>query len=96
MDVKDVYKNLGSEVAKACRDCCKSSPRTVARRWKKSAAARYCAEKIKPQMAKVRIACDDAERLMDADLYPFPTYETILYSHHEDSVSGTTLDDVMD
>jgi glutamine synthetase len=40
----------------------------------------YC-ETIKPQMEKLRATVDKAEELMSADVYPFPTYESLLYSH---------------
>merc|ERR1711937_132717 len=40
----------------------------------------YC-ETVKPQIETVRSMVDKAEELMSADLYPFPTYEQLLYSH---------------
>jgi glutamine synthetase len=40
----------------------------------------YC-EKIKPQMEALRAVVDKAEELMSTDVYPFPTYEELLYSH---------------
>jgi glutamine synthetase len=40
----------------------------------------YC-ETIKPQMENLRSQVDKAEELMSVDLYPFPTYEQLLYSH---------------
>ncbi len=50
----------------------------------KAASAKYAAKVIKPQMSVVRTLCDDAERLMRADLYPYPTYQSILFAHHEE------------
>lgn len=44
--------------------------------------ATHLCDVVKPQMEKVRKAVDTAEGLMDADLYPYPSYETMLYSHH--------------
>lgn len=44
--------------------------------------AEHLCDVVKPQMAKVRAAVDKAEGLMDAELYPYPSYETMLYSHH--------------
>jgi len=47
-----------------------------------AAEAAYLCEKVKPQMNAVRAAVDEAERLMRKDLYPYPTYEDLIYSHH--------------
>lgn len=44
--------------------------------------ATFLCDVLKPQMEKVRSTVDTAEGLMDADLYPYPSYETMLYSHH--------------
>jgi len=46
------------------------------------AEASYLCEKVKPQMAAVRAAVDKAEGLIQKDLYPYPTYEEMIYSHH--------------
>merc|ERR1711881_90772 len=40
----------------------------------------YC-ETVKPQLENLRSNVDEAEALMSKDLYPFPTYEDLLYSH---------------
>jgi glutamine synthetase len=40
----------------------------------------YC-ETVKPQMEALRSVVDKAEELMASDVYPFPTYEQLLYSH---------------
>jgi len=37
---------------------------------------------VKPQMEALRGAVDRAETLMSVELYPYPTYEDLLYSHH--------------
>jgi glutamine synthetase len=37
---------------------------------------------VKPQMDKLRKLVDKAENVMEIGLYPFPTYEQLLYSHH--------------
>lgn len=47
--------------------------------------AKYCVESIKPQLEAVRAASDTAERLVDADLWPFPKYKDILYTHHSEA-----------
>ncbi|CAE8615035.1 unnamed protein product [Polarella glacialis] len=44
--------------------------------------ANYLCEQLKPQMEAVRALVDRAEGLLEAGLYPFPTYEALLYSHH--------------
>jgi glutamine synthetase len=44
--------------------------------------AEYLCNSVKPQMVKVREAVDKAEGLMQKALYPYPTYEDIIYSHH--------------
>jgi glutamine synthetase len=44
--------------------------------------AEYLCNNVKPQMAKVREVVDKAEGLMQKALYPYPTYEDIIYSHH--------------
>jgi len=44
--------------------------------------AEYLCETVKPQMGKVRELVDKAEGLMTRSLYPFPTYEEMVYSHH--------------
>jgi glutamine synthetase len=41
----------------------------------------YC-ETVKPQMESLRSHLDKAEQLMSTDVYPFPTYEQLLYSHY--------------
>jgi len=44
--------------------------------------AAYLCNTVKPQMEVLRKCVDDAELFMDKSLYPYPTYETILYDHH--------------
>jgi glutamine synthetase len=44
--------------------------------------AEYLCNSVKPQMVKVREVVDKAEGLMQKALYPYPTYEDIIYSHH--------------
>jgi len=46
--------------------------------------ARYCLEHVKPAMEKVRESADQAELLIHKDLYPYPSYAEILYSHLSD------------
>jgi len=42
----------------------------------------YLCDIVKPQMAAVRVLVDKAEGLLEAGLYPYPTYEELIYSHH--------------
>jgi len=44
--------------------------------------AEYLCDVVKPQMDAVRGFVDAAERLMSKGLYPYPTYEAMLYQHH--------------
>ena len=44
--------------------------------------ATYLCDTVKPQMVALRAAVDKAEGLMESGLYPYPTYEAMIYSHH--------------
>eukprot|EP00927_Polykrikos_kofoidii_P022298 TRINITY_DN2084_c0_g1_i4.p1 TRINITY_DN2084_c0_g1~~TRINITY_DN2084_c0_g1_i4.p1 ORF type:complete len:701 (+),score=125.60 TRINITY_DN2084_c0_g1_i4:86-2188(+) len=44
--------------------------------------ATYLCDVIKPQMSVIRTLVDKAEGLIEAHLYPYPTYEELIYSHH--------------
>jgi len=44
--------------------------------------ATYLCDTVKPVMAALRTAVDTAENLLENGLYPFPTYEAMIYSHH--------------
>jgi len=44
--------------------------------------AQYLSDVIKPQMLVIRALADKAEGLMEKGLYPYPTYEELVYSHH--------------
>merc|ERR1719235_154799 len=46
------------------------------------AEATFLCDTVKPQMDQVRALVDQAEGLMEAGLYPYPSYEALLYSHH--------------
>jgi len=46
------------------------------------AEAKYLCDTIKPQMLAVRALVDKAEGLLEKGLYPYPTYEEIIYAHH--------------
>ena len=44
--------------------------------------ARYCVDVLKPQMEEVRALSDTTERMVSADLWPYPKYSEILFHHH--------------
>merc|ERR1740116_792802 len=44
--------------------------------------ADFLCDIMKPQMDAVRRLVDQAEGLMEKSLYPYPTYEAMLYHHH--------------
>jgi glutamine synthetase len=44
--------------------------------------AEYLCSTVKPQMVKLRDVVDKAEELLEKGLYPYPTYEEMIYSHH--------------
>ena len=46
------------------------------------AVAAYQRTTVKPLLAVVRAACDAAEGLCKKEIWPFPDYETCVYSHH--------------
>jgi glutamine synthetase len=46
------------------------------------AEAAHLCDEVKPQMVKLRGLVDKAEGLLESGLYPYPTYEELLYSHH--------------
>jgi len=46
------------------------------------AEAEYLCDKVKDQMVKVRSLVDEAEGVLAKELYPYPTYESMLYHHH--------------
>jgi glutamine synthetase len=46
------------------------------------AEAAYLCNTIKPQMEAVRLLVDEAEGLIEKCLYPYPTYDEMVYSHH--------------
>jgi len=44
--------------------------------------AEYLCNIVKPQMETLRKLVDEAEDLMESSLYPYPSYEMMLYHHH--------------
>jgi len=46
------------------------------------AEAKYLCDVIKPQMLAIRKLVDKAEGLLEDGLYPYPTYDQLIYSHH--------------
>ena len=47
-----------------------------------AAEAAYLCDVCRPKMDALRAAVDAAEAEMDAALYPYPTYEALVYGHH--------------
>jgi glutamine synthetase len=45
------------------------------------AQAEYCAQTLKPKMNELREVVDMAERLCEADLWPYPKYDEIVFHH---------------
>merc|ERR1712232_1437218 len=46
------------------------------------AEATYISDTIKPQMQAIRTLVDKAEGLLEKGLYPYPSYEELIFSHH--------------
>jgi glutamine synthetase len=46
------------------------------------AEAHYIKNSLKPQLRATRLAAEAVEKLLEKKLYPFPTYQDILFSHH--------------
>eukprot|EP00427_Karlodinium_veneficum_P011192 CAMPEP_0169086188 /NCGR_PEP_ID=MMETSP1015-20121227/13562_1 /TAXON_ID=342587 /ORGANISM="Karlodinium micrum, Strain CCMP2283" /LENGTH=772 /DNA_ID=CAMNT_0009146329 /DNA_START=62 /DNA_END=2380 /DNA_ORIENTATION=- len=74
-DRPDVYSEIKLENDKL-RSLMKSIPHDL------EAEAFFFCDTVKPQMAKLRSLVDQAEDMMQAGLYPYPTYEALCYSHH--------------
>jgi len=76
-DRQEVYTGIAAEINKL-KDMIGALPSGLA------AQAAYLCDTVKPQMGAVRSLVDKAEGLIAKELYPYPTYETILYSHHSE------------
>merc|ERR1711948_85456 len=74
-DRESVYGNIKKETDKLSQLFAKK-PHDLA------AEATYLCDVVKPQMGVVRGLVDKAEGLLQKTLYPFPTYEQMIYSHH--------------
>jgi len=71
----EVYASIVQENNKL-KELCAALPEGLAEQ------ATYLCETVKPQMSAVRTLVDEAEGLIERSLYPYPTYETLVYSHH--------------
>eukprot|EP00416_Gambierdiscus_australes_P016997 CAMPEP_0171064736 /NCGR_PEP_ID=MMETSP0766_2-20121228/6465_1 /TAXON_ID=439317 /ORGANISM="Gambierdiscus australes, Strain CAWD 149" /LENGTH=698 /DNA_ID=CAMNT_0011520801 /DNA_START=81 /DNA_END=2177 /DNA_ORIENTATION=+ len=69
------YKGIKTETDKL-KDLISKKPHDLA------AEAAYLCDTVKPQMATIRALVDKAEGLLSKGLYPYPTYEQMIYSHH--------------
>jgi len=74
------YKSIAAEAAKL-RELLSALPE-----GSEKEAFYYC-DTIKPQMETIRAYVDKAEGLMAADLYPYPDYEALVYSHQTSKAS---------
>jgi glutamine synthetase len=72
---KELYASVKTETEKL-EKMMKEAPHDMA------AEAEYLCDKVKVQMVKVRSLVDEAEGILDKGLYPYPTYESMLYHHH--------------
>jgi glutamine synthetase len=72
---ESIYTGILSETQKL-REMCKQKPDDAL------SEAKYLCEVVKTQMSVIRSLVDEAEGLIETDLYPFPTYEQLLFSHH--------------
>mmetsp|Transcript_42762 Transcript_42762/g.99069 ORF Transcript_42762/g.99069 Transcript_42762/m.99069 type:complete len:82 (-) Transcript_42762:283-528(-) len=70
-----VYAAIQTQTDKL-KDLLSKMPKTIREE------ATYLCDTVKPQMQAVREQVDKAEGLMDKELYPFPTYQELVYSHH--------------
>jgi glutamine synthetase len=50
------------------------------------AEAHYCKDKLRPMLRETRLRAEAVEKLLSSKLYPFPTYQDILFSHHQTAV----------
>jgi len=82
---EDVYKGIMVETEKL-KDLMKRVPSG----WELQAT--YLCDVVKCQMVAVREMVDRAEGLIEKELYPYPTYETMLYTHHSEAVVPATQD----
>merc|ERR1740138_150266 len=71
----ELYKKIVAETEKL-KTLCGKVPDNLEQQ------ANYFCETVKPQMSVLRAVVDQAEGLMEKGLYPYPTYEKLLYSHH--------------
>jgi len=53
--------------------------------------AEYCQTVVRPQLRNVRNFVDQLERVVDADIWPFPSYQSMLYDHHTQGEDSVTL-----
>jgi len=72
---KVLYASVKTETEKLAK-MMKEAPKDMV------AEAEYLCDKVKEQMVKVRSLVDEAEGILAKGLYPYPTYESMLYHHH--------------
>jgi len=73
---KAVYENVVDQLEKL-QAVYKAKPHTSL-----AEEATYLCDTVKTQMVALRAAVDKAETMIETSLYPFPSYEQMIYSHH--------------
>mmetsp|Transcript_5126 Transcript_5126/g.11882 ORF Transcript_5126/g.11882 Transcript_5126/m.11882 type:complete len:104 (-) Transcript_5126:251-562(-) len=71
----EVYANIVKETEKL-KDVMQKLPSDL------KEEANYLCETVLPTMNALREQVDMAEGLMESGLYPYPNYESLIYSHH--------------
>merc|ERR1719162_1993531 len=73
-DREATYNGINSECSKL-KQLFEKKPHDL------QAEAVYLCDVIKPQMGLLRSLVDKAEGLLEKGMYPYPTYEELIYSH---------------
>jgi glutamine synthetase len=71
----ELYASIVTQLS-TLKELCSAMPEELVEQ------AGYLCETVKPQMDAVRKVVDEADGLIEGSLYPYPTYETLVYSHH--------------
>lgn len=74
-DRKALYSQVKAE-NEALKELMTKMPEGLAKQ------SEYLCDVVKPQMEALRQLVDKAEGHLEKDIYPYPTYETLIYGHH--------------
>merc|ERR1712228_813226 len=74
-DRKKLFMSVRAETEKLAK-MVKDAPHDMVKE------AEYLCDMVKAQMVAVRALVDEAEGLLEKGLYPYPTYESMIYHHH--------------